>query len=254
MNQILILNYHSIINSQNSDFIDPIYSIDEIAFIEQLKTIQKLNVEVILVSQIKNLKPLNRLYIAITFDDAHESDYLIAFPILEKFGFKATFYIPTSILIGDKLKIEQYQKIISAGHQIGPHGKSHKYLSDLNYIQQFRELKESKEILELIYKERINYFSLPGGKYNQTTLEISKKIGYFGLLTTQFGLNNIENNSFKLKRWTIKKNTKTADFEKILLGNNVKINTLKLKSNLKKVIFKLFSNKLIDIINYKINR
>lgn len=252
MSKVLILNYHSIISSPSIDFNDPIYSIDELSFTQQLEIIKKLEMKVILVSEISKYEHKSKTSIAITFDDGHDSDFNIAYPKLNEYGFKATFYIPTSKLEGDSLKIKQYQQILADGHQIGPHGKTHTYLSDLNYKEQLKELAESKETLESITNEKAIYFSLPGGKYNKKTLEISKELGFKGLLTTKFGFNDINDKSILLKRWTIKKSTSIDLFEKIVCGNRLEVKKLLIKSFVKKWVFAFLSNRLIDKINYKL--
>lgn len=253
MSDLIILNYHSLFNSSNPDFHDPIYSIEETLFRQQLDLIKQLELEVILIKEISTTKSGTKPFIAITFDDAHDSDFKIASPILNEYGFKASFYLPTLKLQGDHFKIKQYQEMLISGHDIGPHGKTHKYLSDLSYVEQLQELKESKEFIELITNEKVNYFSLPGGKYSKTTLEISLKLGFKGLLTTNFGFTDLNKERFLLNRWTIKKNTSIHVFEKVLRGNWISIKKEVGKSKLKKIFHSVFSNRIADVINYKLN-
>ncbi len=250
MKDLIILNYHSLFNSSDWDFRDPIYSIDETVFRQQLELIKQLELQVISIKKINRAKSGTKPLIAITFDDAHDSDYKIAYPILNEYGFKASFYLPTLKLQGDYFKIKQYQEMLSTGHDIGPHGITHKYLSDLNYDEQFQELKESKEAIEIITNEKADYFSLPGGKYSKETLEISLKLGFKGLLTTNFGFTDLGNTQFLLNRWTIRKKTSIDTFEKVLRGNWIEIKKEEGKSILKRGFHRLFSNQIADQINY----
>jgi peptidoglycan/xylan/chitin deacetylase (PgdA/CDA1 family) len=252
MNKLLILNYHSIYNSSDAEFCDPIYSIDVFSFRQQLEVIKKLELEVILISDLNKIKLGTKPFIAITIDDGHDSDYKIAYRILNEYGFKATFYLPTFKLQQDPLKIEHYQNILSKGHDIGPHGKTHKYLSDLNYDDQFKELHESKETIEIITRKKADYFALPGGKYSNETLEISKMLGYKALLTTNFGFIDLNREQFLFNRWTIKKSTSIDVFEKVLQGNWIEVKKQEGKSFLKSGFHMIFSNRMADYINYKL--
>lgn len=99
--------------------------------------------------------------IAITFDDGPSTSVDTILSILDSEGVKATFF-----LVGSE--IEKYpketKKIISAGHQIGNHTFSHKYLvlKSPSYIKEEIERTDSL-IREMGYKDTIQ-FRPPFGK------------------------------------------------------------------------------------------
>lgn len=252
MKNLLILNYHSIYNTEYKNHVDPIYSIEEKFFRQQLRLIKKLDLTVVLIKDIHTIKSESRSFISITFDDAHDSDFISVYPILEEFGLKATFYLPTNKLKDNPEKTQQYQEMIKDGHAIGPHGKTHTYLTDLNFMEQYQELKDSKEVIENISMEAADYFSLPGGKYNRGILDIASKLGYKGLLTTNFGFTDLEKEHFLLKRWIIKKSTSIKTIEKVLQNNRMEIKKEEGKTILKKWANRLFSDQTIDKLNYKL--
>ena len=62
--------------------------------------------------------------VSLTFDDGMQSQLKLAFPLLEKYGLKATFYLfPRRERWRERL--EPWRKVHQAGHEIGNHTASH---------------------------------------------------------------------------------------------------------------------------------
>jgi peptidoglycan/xylan/chitin deacetylase (PgdA/CDA1 family) len=152
--------------------------------------------------------------IIITFDDGHTSNYHLAFPILKKYGFKATFFI-----IADRIDKEfhltgkQIVEMIDAGMEIGSHGYSHKFLPLMNYRDIVKELGASREILEEVIDRPVNYFAYPGGHYNGCVLKALAQAGYTGACSCLQGMNGMNENPFLLKRIEIRKGFSAQDFD-----------------------------------------
>ncbi|PIR67001.1 MAG: hypothetical protein COU51_00910 [Parcubacteria group bacterium CG10_big_fil_rev_8_21_14_0_10_36_14] len=79
---------------------------------------------------LKNAK-LSEKPIIITFDDGWKNKYMYALPLLKKYEFTATFYIPIKNIgehhIMDWKEIKELSKF---GMSIGSHTKSHPFLTD----------------------------------------------------------------------------------------------------------------------------
>ncbi|MEM2850177.1 MAG: polysaccharide deacetylase family protein, partial [Candidatus Bathyarchaeia archaeon] len=61
--------------------------------------------------------------VSLTFDDGLYSQLNLAVPLLDKFGFKATFYIN---LAGDyRSRLKPWREIADRGHEIGNHTLTH---------------------------------------------------------------------------------------------------------------------------------
>ena len=98
--------------------------------------------------------PTNSKYVIINFDDSHQSDYTYAKPILDKYGFKATFFevcnwIEAGYHNKDKsITWEQIAQLEQDGMDIEAHTMTH---ADLNYRSQADldyEIGQSKQCLE----------------------------------------------------------------------------------------------------------
>ena len=90
---------------------------------------------------------------------------------------------------------------------IGSHTNSHTLLSRISYIDQFKELNESKIFLEKIINKNVETFCYPyGGKdsYNSNTLKILKKLKYklaYSVEYRDISSNDIQNNPYELPRY-----------------------------------------------------
>jgi peptidoglycan/xylan/chitin deacetylase (PgdA/CDA1 family) len=85
----------------------------------------------------------------ITFDDGWKSQYENAKPILDKYNFKATFYvICDQVGKGGRLGWQEIKQLQNEGHEIGSHSMSHVNLDEISSDEQDYEIVESKNCLE----------------------------------------------------------------------------------------------------------
>jgi peptidoglycan/xylan/chitin deacetylase (PgdA/CDA1 family) len=123
--------------------------------------------------------------------------------LLEKYGLKATFYIPLSNpenKVMDKSLIRQ----ISQYQEVGGHTLNHKYLTTINKLEATYEIEGCKEHLEDITGDEITAFCFPGGKYNVRDIQLIKNAGFlFGRTTTFFKTSFVQNTHDSLMHTTI---------------------------------------------------
>jgi peptidoglycan/xylan/chitin deacetylase (PgdA/CDA1 family) len=122
------------------------------------------------------------LLVSITFDDGNESQFTDYYPILESYGFRATFFIITSLL-GKKgmLNYDQVKELYKCGNEIGSHTHTHPHLTKIPTTSLIFELKKSKEILRNFNCDTLAY---PYGDYNERVIYYTKHFysaarGYF---------------------------------------------------------------------------
>lgn len=85
----------------------------------------------------------------ITFDDGMLSQYTYAKPILDKYNFKATFYIIcNSVDKENRMNWNNIQTLEDEGHEIGSHSMNHQRLGQLSNNEMKYEIIESKRCLE----------------------------------------------------------------------------------------------------------
>jgi peptidoglycan/xylan/chitin deacetylase (PgdA/CDA1 family) len=85
----------------------------------------------------------------ITFDDGMLSQYTYAKPILDKYNFKATFYIIcNSVDKENRMNWNNIQTLEDEGHEIDSHSMNHQRLGQLSNNEMKYEIIESKKCLE----------------------------------------------------------------------------------------------------------
>jgi peptidoglycan/xylan/chitin deacetylase (PgdA/CDA1 family) len=129
--------------------------------------------------------------ILITFEDAYESVYHNAYPVLSTHGFVATVFVITGcvgsenrwdVRLGGRtfrhMDWDQIQELKRNGYTIGSHTVSHRDLTRLPQGEVRRELMESKRQLEEKLGDEIGYLSYPFGRYTPQIQDLAREVGY----------------------------------------------------------------------------
>ncbi len=169
------------------------FSISEKMFEKHLAYLQTKGYSTISFEQLNNhLKHnanLPKKSVIITFDDAWENQYTYALPLLKKYNFSATFFIPTKN-IGHRhiLTWDQIKKLDRAGMKIGSHTETHPFLNKITEEEGKKEIIESKKIIEYNLGKTIYDFAYPYGQYNDRVIKMVEDAGYRSARTTDLGV------------------------------------------------------------------
>jgi len=115
-----------------------------------------------------------------TFDDAVDNQYTNARPILDKYNFSATAYVPTK-WIGNKnkLTLEQLRVLQDAsGWDISAHTLYHTDLTEPSYAPQFEDMLASPKqyLLDNGFVKGVDHFAYPYGHFdNDESMQLVKK-------------------------------------------------------------------------------
>jgi peptidoglycan/xylan/chitin deacetylase (PgdA/CDA1 family) len=125
--------------------------------------------------------------VALTFDDGYEDAFSAALPVLQRYGFSATFYI-ISGLVGHAgyMTWEQLAGLRDAGMAIGAHTIDHLDLTSLDPTESNRQIVESKADLERALGISVQSFCYPTGLYNATIIEQVRAAGFLSATTTRW--------------------------------------------------------------------
>jgi peptidoglycan/xylan/chitin deacetylase (PgdA/CDA1 family) len=117
--------------------------------------------------------------VVMTFDDGHSSDYEAAFPILERLGMRADFFVNTAtVSTSGYLTWSQIAEMRRAGMGFHSHGHDHVVFTRLSYTHLRNQLARSKEILEDRLAEAVEFFGAPYGFLNRRTVGCAFEVGY----------------------------------------------------------------------------
>jgi peptidoglycan/xylan/chitin deacetylase (PgdA/CDA1 family) len=128
------------------------------------------------------------VHIALTFDDATE-DHLDVALELDRRGMKGIFFVPPGRLGKPSfMDAPQLRSIDEHGHVFGAHGLNHVPLPDLSPDDLFREVKDSKRILEDLLGHPVDLFAPPGGAYVPDLPAKLAELGYVAARSMIWGI------------------------------------------------------------------
>lgn len=139
--------------------------------------------------------------VVITFDDGYEDNYLSMYPILRKFGFKATIFTITGLVENpDYLKWSQIDDMKNSGLvTFANHTWSHHPSSGTKQKQELEIGTANKQLAEKGLNS-IKAFAYPYGNSSKNAKEVLQSVGYKIAFTTKHGTKMCSSNRFDLPR------------------------------------------------------
>jgi peptidoglycan/xylan/chitin deacetylase (PgdA/CDA1 family) len=138
--------------------------------------------------------------VGLSFDDGYADFIDHALPVLRRYGFGATMYVPAGLLGGDNawdpegprkplLTGGQVREVAAAGIEIGSHGFRHRSLPASSDTDLAQEVVASRDILREVSRQPVDGFCYPYGHLDQRVLDGVERAGYShacAVWTTEF--------------------------------------------------------------------
>lgn len=191
--QVPVLCYHQIRDWRARDSKD--YIMPPAIFREQMQMLADSGYHAVLPDQLYAYlttgAPLPAKPVLITFDDGDLTHYTEALPVLDKHGFKATFFIMTAS-IGRRGKQHymdkaQLKDLADRGHEIGAHTWDHQNVKKYGAGDWKIQVEQPNAKLEGITGKPVHYFAYPFGLWNEAALPELQKRGYLAAFTLAKG-------------------------------------------------------------------
>lgn len=192
------------------------YNVTTADFDAQLALLHRLGYQTVTVGEItaalrgEGILPVRP--IAITFDDGWVEQYSIAFPLLQKYGMKATFYVPSSYTTGGRVVTwEELEELRDAGMEIGAHTRKHVNLLSVSAEDASYEIFGSKSVLEAKLDITVESMAYPYGLYSGSTVALAQQAGYRAAVALNASPKQSLSNLYALRRFEIHGDHTLAD-------------------------------------------
>lgn len=222
-----ILAYHGIPKRPSN-----LYEVGVEAFEAQMQLIADKGVTVIdLRDAVERMRTgtLSPKIVVITFDDAHTNIFENAIPILTRFKYPATIFVPTGLTgkhdvfsdrnaVGhDIMTWTHLKEICDNGFFTGSHSVNHYNLNDLDQNSLRYEINASHAALTQNIGDIEYFFAYPYGMLNANVRRTVAESKFIGALCFGSVLSNwAETDIYQLKREKILSTTKEKEFVKII--------------------------------------
>ncbi len=157
--------------------------------------------------------------VLLTFDDGYLDNYTAAYPLLQEYGYKATFFIVTDFVdLGREgyMTWPMIEELSRAGHRIESHSRTHPDLRDKDRDGLIWEMLGSQQTIAAHIGYPPRYFCYPGGDYNEETIQILRELEFWGAATTANDTWHGFNERFEWGRLRIRNDTTLQEFANVL--------------------------------------
>ncbi|CAG7839741.1 xylanase deacetylase [Clostridium novyi B str. ATCC 27606] len=174
-------------------------------FEEQMKYLKEHNYSTLTMDELydflKNNKKIPKKAVVLTFDDGYKDNYDTAYPILKKYGFKATLFVITNCIgTGEYLTVDQLKEMDKNGFDVESHTTNHEKLTEFSYEDQYKIFLESKQNLERLLNKKVKYIAYPYGKYDNQSIKAAEDVGYKLAVTTHCKWSNKKEGIYTISR------------------------------------------------------
>lgn len=175
-----VMMYHLIL--------DEVYSVYEALFVspvhfeEHLQLLNELGYEYLFAEE---WRLTSRPSVVLTLDDGYLDNYTNMFPLLKKYGAKATVFIVTDLIDTEGYMTRDMIKEMSASGLVSfqCHTAHHLDLSYLSADELRADFNESVSIIESLTGKQVSALAYPGGSYNDTVLSVVPEYFSFAYTT-----------------------------------------------------------------------
>jgi len=187
--KVPVLMYHEVLSGIEAQKIarqmTREYIISDNIFEKQIGTLVSKGYSSLLLEDVPRIDSDGK-YVILTFDDGWHGNYKYVLPILQKYGFKAIFFITTDLIGTDGyMNWREILELKTNGMSVQSHAVTHHPLGDMDADAALWEISESKKIIEDKILEEVTAISFPHGSYDKNVVKMAQLVGYDTMFTSE---------------------------------------------------------------------
>lgn len=220
-NKLRILTYHRIGQNDRTREVLPESFEEELSYLS-MAGYKSISLEE-LCRHLHEGAPIQEKSIALTFDDGYGDHFRYTFPLLQRYGFNATFFIAVNFVGGSfegtrMLSWAEVMEMSNVGINFGSHTLTHPLLTRISTEEARREVALSKKILQEKIGRVVNFFCYPYGDVDRRIRDLVEESGYDGACSQITGGNYRSTDLFLLRRTHMSPKDSLLDFRSKLDG------------------------------------
>lgn len=216
---IPVFLYHFFHTHNNYEHLTTVISLRTDKFEEQLKylkdndfmTLKLRDLELYVEGKVQ----IKENSVVLTIDDANDTVFSLAYPIIEKYGVNATVFAITAWDESIINKKTEFVEIHSHTHDMHITGKCSGGQGGLfkcvDYNKGLEDLKKSRELLD-----NTTYLAYPFGEYTDMSINLLKDAGYTMAFTTNYGNAKVGDDKYLIPRIYIYNEHTLNNFKKLV--------------------------------------
>lgn len=203
----LCLMYHNFVEDEEEKAAFPRehrrYALTRTQFEEHLKVMESLNLCFLKPSDVLQEGRLDPDGVLLTFDDSWEGQEWVASALAER-GISGFFFLNSGDFGKSGMLTEKAVRFLAdANQEIGSHGVTHRFMTEMPYDALLASLVESKAALEMAGGREVRFVAVPGGRCDARVLDLAVRAGYRGVFTSRPGFLSTVSSGFALNRMAV---------------------------------------------------
>lgn len=218
-----VLMYHRVDVSAPPDHVSRALTVSPAQFAAELQYLQANGIRTIGISDLERAlaegTPIGRA-VLITFDDGYGDQFRYAFPILERYGDQATFFVNTgSVGTSRHLTWPEIELMRAAGMSIECHGVDHSDLSLLDAPRQRYEIDDCVQSLRRRLHADVSAYAYPSGAFDAETIALEEQAGLHLGFTTDPSFRTSGDSPYQLTRLRVTSGMSDAVFAEMIASS-----------------------------------
>ncbi len=215
-----VLMYHRVDVSAPSDYISHALTVSPVQFAAELQYLHDQGLHTVGIAELQRDLRAHRSVardVLLTFDDGYADQFTYAFPILQRYGDVATFFVNVGTIGRPRhMSWDQVELMARAGMSIGCHGVTHADLSELDASAQSYQIDRCVTVLGAHLHSGVLAYAYPSGAFDAETVALEQRAGLIFGFTTDPRFQTDAESPYELTRLRIKSGMTAADFATLI--------------------------------------